>query len=147
MSIRILRSLLVTAVFAVLSLAAAPARAQVADQLTFRTGFPFVVGSRVMPAGRYEISRVSEDQFLFEVSGPRTALLEVHYAGQPPASGASHDEILFRRFRNELVMSEIWDADSSSGVVAAAHYRGEHEARNQTPLPPVSVIANPFQAD
>ncbi len=45
-------------------------------------------------------------------------------------------------------MSEVWDADSSSGVVTSTHYRGEHEARNEAPLPPVPVIATrPFAAD
>jgi hypothetical protein len=130
---RLFRVLPLAAVCAALVAIASPARAQLPDQLTFRTGFSFVVGNRVMPAGRYHIERVWDNPFLFEVAGPRNALLEVHYAGHAPATGAGHDEILFRRYENQLVMHEVWDADSSSGVLLAVRHASEREARNDKP--------------
>lgn len=137
---RLLPFLLVSASAVAVSLVATPARAQVADQLTFRTGFPFVVGNRVLPPGRYLIERVWDNPFLFEVSGPKTALMEVHYAGAAPAIGSGHDEVLFRRYGKDLVMNEVWDADSASGVLLAVRYRGEPEARNETtPVIPVAA--------
>jgi hypothetical protein len=140
MRARLHRLLPFAAAFALAAFAAAPAHAQLADQLEFQTGFSFVVGNRVMPAGHYTIQRVWGDPFLFEVTGPKTAVLEVHDAGAPPAVGARQDEVLFRRFGKELVMSEVWDADTSSGVQLAVRYKGEAMARNDTA--PVVVVAS-----
>jgi len=140
MRARLHRFVPLAAAFVVAAFAATPARAQLADQLEFHTGFSFVVGSRVLPPGRYLIQRVWDNPFLFEVLGPKTAVLQVHYADAPPAVGARQDEVIFRRFGKELVMSEIWDADTSSGVQLSVRYKGEAMARNDTA--PVVVVAS-----
>ncbi len=108
-----------------------PAQAQLADTLSFTTDFSFMIGNRQMPPGKYEVRRVGDDSFLFEVRGTRTAFFEVNNAGAPPKVGANTDEILFVHHGEILVMSEIWDADSGSGVVTIGSGKDMREASNQ----------------
>jgi hypothetical protein len=100
--------------------------------MTFRTGFPFVVGNEVLPAGVYTISRVDEEPFVVLIRGTRAALLETNFAGRAPSQGANHDEIVFQKEGDQYVMQEIWDADSSTGLVSTMTYKLGREAKNMT---------------
>jgi hypothetical protein len=118
-------------VLVALGLGSTPAQAQLADVLSFRTDFSFMIGNRQMPPGAYEVRRVGDDSFLFEVRGARTAFFEVNNAGAAPEVGAKQDEILFVRHGETLVLSEVWDADSGSGVVTIGNRKDSREASNQ----------------
>ena len=121
-------SVLLPAVIGVIALAEAPARAQLPEELKFRTIFPFVVGNRELPAGTYEIQRVGDDQFLYLIRGPKSAIIQTNFVGKPPALNASSGEVIFRRYGDTLVMEEVWDPSSETGIVSTARFKGEAAA-------------------
>jgi len=121
-------SVLLPAVIGVIALAEAPARAQLPEELKFRTVFPFVVGNRELPAGTYEIQRIGDDQFLYLVRGPKSAIIETNFVGKPPALNASSGEVIFRRYGDTFVMEEVWDPSSATGIVSTVTFKGEAAA-------------------
>ena len=121
-------SVLLPAVIGVIALAEAPARAQLPEELKFRTVFPFVVGNRELPAGTYEIQRIGDDQFLYLVRGTKSAIIETNFVGKPPALNASWGEVIFRRYGDTLVMEEVWDPSSATGIVSTVKFKGEAAA-------------------
>jgi len=121
-------SVLLPAVIGVIGLAEAPARAQLPEELKFRTVFPFVVGNRELPAGTYEIQRIGDDQFLYLVRGTKSAIIETNFVGKPPALNASSGEVIFRRYGDTLVMEEVWDPSSATGIVSTVKFKGEAAA-------------------
>jgi len=121
-------SVLLPAVIGVIALADAPARAQLPAALKFRTVFPFVVGNRELPAGTYEIQRIGDDQFLYLVRGTKSAIIETNFVGKPPALNASSGEVIFRRYGDTLVMEEVWDPSSATGIVSTVKFKGEAAA-------------------
>ena len=121
-------SVLLPAVIGVIALAEPPARAQLPEELKFRTVFPFVVGNRELPAGTYEIQRIGDDQFLYLVRGTKSAIIETNFVGKPPALNASSGEVIFRRYGDTLVMEEVWDPSSATGIVSTVKFKGEAAA-------------------
>ena len=121
-------SVLLPAVIGVIALADAPARAQLPEELRFRTVFPFVVGNRELPAGTYEIQRIGDDQFLYLVRGPKSAIIETNFVGKPPALNASSGEVIVRRYGDTFVMEEVWDPSSATGIVSTVKFKGEAAA-------------------
>jgi hypothetical protein len=119
---------LLPAVIGVIALADAPARAQLPEELKFRTVFPFVVGNRELPAGTYEIQRIGDDQFLYLVRGPKSAIIETNFVGKPPALNASSGEVIFRRYGDTFVMEEVWDPSSATGIVSTVKFKGQAAA-------------------
>ena len=121
-------SVLLPAVMSVIAFTAASARAQLPQELRFRTVFPFVVGNREMPPGTYEIQRVGDDEYLYAIRGPKSAILETNFVGKPPALSTSSDEVIFRRVGDTLVMEEVWDPASATGIVSTVRFKGEAAA-------------------
>jgi len=121
-------SVLLLSVVGVIALAAGSARAQLPEELKFRTVFPFVVGNRELPAGTYEIQRIGDDQFLYLVRGQKSAIIETNFVGKPPALNASSGEVIFRRYGDTLVMEEVWDPSSATGIVSTVKFKGEAAA-------------------
>lgn len=114
--------------------ASRPAQAQIAGYMTFHTTFPFVVGNATLPAGSYMIRRPDDTQGIYLVSGPRSVFLVANPTSRPPSIDPAKDEVIFQKFGDQFVMSEIWEGDNNTGVVSAMKYKGEREARNQTPV-------------
>ncbi len=121
-------SVLFLAVIGIIALAEGPARAQLPEELKFRTIFPFIVGNRELPAGTYEIQRIGDDQFLYLVRGPKSAIIETNFVGKPPALNASSGEVIFRRCGDTFVMEEVWDPSSATGIVSTVKFKGEAAA-------------------
>jgi len=115
-------------------LASRPAQAQLAEYITFRTTFPFIVGNATMPAGSYSIRRVDETQTVYFVSGPRSVFLQANPTSHPPSIDPTKDEVIFQKFGDQFVMSEVWEGDDSTGIVSTVKYKGEREARNEQPV-------------
>jgi hypothetical protein len=121
-------SVLLLAIIGVIALTEGSARAQLPEELRFRTAFPFVVGNRELPAGTYEIQRIGDDQFLYLVRGPKSAIIETNFVGKPPVVNASAGEVIFRRYGDTLVMEEVWDPTSATGIVSIVKFKGEAAA-------------------
>ena len=115
------------------TLASRPAQAQLAEYITFRTTFPFIVGNATLPAGAYSIRRVDENQTVYLVTGPRSVFLQANPTSHPPSIDPAKDEVIFQKFGDQLVMSEVWEGDDSTGIVSTMKYKGEREARNEQP--------------
>ena len=115
-------------------LAARPAQAQLADYMTFRTTFPFIVGNATLPAGSYSIRRVDETQAVYIVTGPRSVFLQANPTSHPPSIDPTKDEVIFQKFGDQFVMSEVWEGEDSTGIVSKMKYKGEREARNEQPV-------------
>jgi len=114
-------------------LAGRPAQALLAEYMTFRTTFPFVVGNTTMPAGAYSIRRTEDSQSVYMVSGPRSVFLVANPTSHPPSIDPAKDEVIFQKFGDQLVMSEVWEGDDSTGIVSSMKYKCEREARNEQP--------------
>jgi hypothetical protein len=115
-------------------LAGRPAQAQLAEYMTFRTTFPFVVGNTTMPAGAYSIRRTEDSQSVYMVSGPRSVFLVANPTSHPPSIDPAKDEVIFQKFGDQFVMSEVWEGDDSTGIVSTMKYKGERVASNEQPV-------------
>ena len=115
-------------------LAGRPAQAQLAEYMTFRTNFPFVVGNATLPAGAYTIRRTEDSQGVYMVSGQSSVFLVANPTSHPPSIDPAKDEVIFQKFGDQLVMSEVWEGDDSTGIVSTMKYKGEREARNGQPV-------------
>ena len=111
-----------------------PAQAQLSDYMTFRTTFPFIVGSTTMPAGAYSVRRADGSPGVYLVSGPRSVFLIVNSTSRPPSIDPAKDEVIFQKFGDELVMSEVWEGDDFTGIVSTMKYKGERVASNEQPV-------------
>jgi hypothetical protein len=115
-------------------LAGRPAQAQLAEYMTFRTNFPFVVGNATLPAGAYTIRRTEDSQGVYMVSGQSSVFLVANPTSHPPSIDPAKDEVIFQKFGDQFVMSEVWEGDESTGIVSTMKYKGERVASNEQPV-------------
>jgi hypothetical protein len=59
--------------------------------------------------------------------------LQANPTSHPPSIDPAKDEVIFQKFGDQLVMSEVWEGDDSTGIVSTMKYKGEREARNEQP--------------
>jgi hypothetical protein len=134
------RSILFIGSTALMALGASSASAQLPEVLTFRTVFPFVVGNREVPAGSYVMRRVGDDQFLYVIQGPKSAILETNFAGRPPEGNTDKAEVIFKRYGDTLVMQEVWDPSSGTGLTSAMKFEGAAETGHVAQDVPATVV-------
>lgn len=115
-------------------LAGRPAQAQLAEYMTFRTTFPFVIGNATLPAGAYTIRRTEDSQGVYMVSGPGSVFLVANPTSHPPSIDPAKDEVIFQKFGDQFVMSEVWEGDESTGIVSTMKYKGERVASDEQPV-------------
>jgi hypothetical protein len=109
--------------------------AQITNQVAFSTSFPFSAGNATLPAGKYTIRPVEGEENLMEVSGvntPTSVLLEVETATNPEPPKKS--EVVFKKYGNNYVLSEIWEAGTPTGAAAVkSRVEQRHEKKNGPP--------------
>ena len=115
-------------------LAGRPAQAQMAEYMTFRTTFPFVVGNATLPAGAYTLRRTEDSQSVYMVSGPRSVFMVANPTSHPPSIDPAKVEVIFQKFGDQCVMSEVWEGHDSTGIVSTTKYKGERVASNEQPV-------------
>jgi cell division protein YceG involved in septum cleavage len=93
------------------------AHAQITDRLQFKTSFPFTVGQTSLPAGTYMLEPASDmDLSVLKVSnGQHTAIMLTVPEG-PQTGDPKDNAIIFNRYGDHYVLSEVWDADENSGA-------------------------------
>jgi hypothetical protein len=104
------------------------ASAQIVDPVEFTTSFPFTVGYATVPAGSYTIRPDNDDPAMFELTGAHGSVLfqtENSEARQTP----SRSEIVFRRYGDQYVLKDIWEAGSMSGAEAVVVEGERHLAK------------------
>jgi hypothetical protein len=111
---------------------AGTANAQLVTTMKFTTNFPFMVGSRSMPAGAYTVRPMEADHSLMEISNGHSSVWLLTEKDIPKVQ-PRQDEVIFTRRGDTYVLQEIWDASSSMGAEAipvhAAHASHDAKAR------------------
>jgi len=113
---KLIRSLVVAGGLAAL-VGVAPASAQILEEVTFTTSFPFTVGHKTLPAGTYTVRPAYEgDGSLLEIQGrDDSAIFSGQNAGTPRVP-PSEDAVVFDRTGDQYVLSEIWDGADQEGT-------------------------------
>ena len=113
---KLIRSLVVAGGLAAL-VGVAPASAQILEEVTFTTSFPFTVGHKTLPAGTYTVRPAYEgDGSLLEIQGrDDSAIFSGQNAGTPRVP-PSEDAVVFDRTGDQYVLSEIWDGADREGT-------------------------------
>jgi len=113
---RLIRSLVVVGGLTAL-VGAAPASAQVLEEVTFTTTFPFTVGHKTLPAGTYTVRPAYEgDGSLLEIrSRDASAIFSGQNAGTPRVDPRK-DAVVFDRTGDQYVLAEIWDSAEQEGT-------------------------------
>jgi hypothetical protein len=115
-------------VASIILVGAATAHAQLSEPLTFTTTFSFTAGNTVFPAGHYTVQSVADDPLAVELSDGRVgAFLELD-AAPLTKSEPVKDEVVFNRYGQNYVLSEIWDAETMSGLQATTSYAERRQA-------------------
>ena len=112
----LVRSLVVAGGLAVLA-GVVPANAQVLEEVTFTTSFPFTVGHKTLPAGTYTVRPAYEgDGSLLQIQGRDDSAI---FAGQNAGTARGNpkaDAVVFDRTGDHYVLSQIWDAADQDGA-------------------------------
>ena len=125
-----LRILIVLFSFAALGMAA---RAQVRDQLAVTIPFDFVVGGKTLPAGTYNVNRVTDSDrrtlILYSVEN-HTSVLIVPSQIEDGSSDKVH--VSFDRVGGQYFLSKIATADNMFTIPVSHSAIMELAARNST---------------
>lgn len=113
------------------------AHAQITNELTFTTTFPFTVGNSTMPAGAYEIKPVDNEPNIIEVSavkGGHSTFVEV-VPGSTPAKKPDETKVTFKQYKGGgYVLKSIWDQVDQRNVTTAASYaEKKHASKDPSP--------------
>ena len=93
-----------------------PASAQIYQEMTFKTTFPFMVGTKMLPAGTYTVAPAFDGNgALLEIRGERHAALFFGENAGKPQVDPKQSAALFNRSGDHYVLTEIWDASDREG--------------------------------
>ena len=101
--------------FAVVALGLFAGSAQAQEEVSVKVPFPFVAQGHALPAGKYIVSRVTEDQTALVIRGEDANRKSIAIVMTMPADG--HDPagdkpaLTFTRFENGYRLTTIWEAD------------------------------------
>ncbi len=113
---RLMRSLVVAGGLAAL-VNVAPASAQVLEEVTFTTSFPFTVGQKTLPAGTYTVRPAYEgDGSLLQIQGRNDSAIFAGENAGTPRVNPREDAVVFDRTGDHYVLSEIWDGADQEGT-------------------------------
>jgi hypothetical protein len=121
------------AVVSAIALGESQARAQLPEAMKFKTIFPFVVGNTELPAGTYTIQRLGDEQFVYEVKGQKSVLLQTNLVSDAPPTVLNPDkgEVIFQRVGDTLVMQEVWDPIDGTGIMSTMKFKGAEAAKDR----------------
>jgi hypothetical protein len=140
---RVLRLLLLVSAAALV--AVLPASAQIYDQFTFTTTFPFQVGRATLPAGHYTIYPSDNgDGAVLQIEGEHHAAVFFGENAGRMAVDPNHSEVIFGKTGDHYTLSEIWDDSTHQGAQTIPSHKARHgEAQSAANAPSrVEVIAS-----
>ena len=112
----VVRCVLLAAGFGLVA-AVSPASAQIYEELTFKTTFPFMVGQVTLPAGTYSVSPAFDGNgALLEFRGDRHMALFFGENAGTPRVDPKESAVLFNRSGDHYVLAEIRDASDREGT-------------------------------
>ena len=119
----------------VLTIGVSAVRAQIMNQLDFKTARPFTVGNTTLTAGSYVIRPVQgTDQMVLEISaagGKPSVMVEVNSA-QPDAD-QSGTQLVFNKYNNLLALSQIFPGGGNEGYQLVEGHPGKLAAKDEKP--------------
>lgn len=122
-------------VAAIALLGATAAQAQITETITFKTNFPFTVGNTTYPAGSFNVKRADDtDVSVLEITNGTTAtLFAIEPESQAPTQKVK-DEVVFKKYGDNYVLSDIWDSVDGTGARAeVSRAEQRHAKKHGTP--------------
>lgn len=107
--------------FAILSLLLAltvvSAQAQSGNKITARVPFAFQVGDKILPAGEYSITRLSQNSMLVRsADGETRAIAQVPRSVQSKDNAkASTEKLVFRQYGDQYFLAQVWMIRGTTG--------------------------------
>ncbi|MBV9957609.1 MAG: hypothetical protein JO360_04275 [Acidobacteria bacterium] len=114
--------------------------------LTVKVPFEFSVGSRTLPAGDYQVSRLNSDGSTLRITNQESDQNVARQARNIQASQAKEQSVLvFRRYGNQYFLAQVWLVGETTGRELAPSSKEkalENElAKNNEQVETVTVIA------
>ena len=113
-------------------LAGRPAQAQLAEH-NLPHDVPLHRRQHHDARGAYSIRRTDDTQGVYLVSVSAQRVPEANPTSHPPSIDPAKVEVIFQKFGDQFVMSEVWEGDDSTGIVSTMKYKGERVASNEQP--------------
>jgi hypothetical protein len=108
------------------------ASAQIGETVEFTTSFPFTAGYATMPAGSYTITPDDDSPLVLRLSGAHTSVF-VETQNAEPTQIPSKTEVVFKRYGDRYVLTEIWIEGSKEGAetlsVEAEHHLAKSDSK------------------
>ena len=138
----------ITVSVCVFALTAAIAFAQLpGEPIRVNIPFDFLVRGRTLPAGEYEISRLSDEPALLEITNIRNRHENAAIETEPEEGNMPrHGKVVFHRYGDSYFLHEIWTAGIETGrELPMSHQekvlRQETLAKGESTEPQVVAIA------
>jgi hypothetical protein len=134
---------LVVLAVGVLTIGVMAGQAQITSQLDFKMSQPFTVANTTLPAGNYIVRPFSGEQVLLEIanaSGKPIVIVEAEPA--QPGAGQSGSHLVFNRYKNLLVLSQIFPGGGNTGYQLVQGHLEKQAAQTEKPTKE-SVTATP----
>jgi hypothetical protein len=138
-----------TATFVMLAglVGASAAHAQVTDTMQFKTAFPFTVGNTTYPAGSFTVKPADDvDLNVMELSNGTTTTLITLEPEMPAPNQSLKDEVVFKKYGDKYVLSDIWDSAAGSGARAEMSTAEKRHAKKNGPPTKESVQCSKLTA-
>ena len=139
---KVLRLLLMASAAALV--AVPPASAQIYDEFTFTTTFPFQVGRATLPAGSYTIRPTDGNAAVLQIEGEHHSAVFFGENAGNMAVDPHHSEVIFDKTGDHYTMLEIWNDSTHQGAQVIPSHKARHgEAKAAANAPSrVEVIAS-----
>jgi hypothetical protein len=117
-----------------------PASAQIYQELTFKTTFPFMVGRTLLPAGSYTVGPVFDGTgSVLEIRGDRHAAIFFGENAGMPRVDPKQSAALFNHSGDHYVLTEIWDAWDREGADIPPQRGTTLEKTEQSRVEPLQI--------
>jgi hypothetical protein len=112
-----------------LAVGGSPASAQIDQSMKFTTTFPFMVGSKMLPAGSYTVGPADgTDLTVLEVRGKGGSAMFSTENASVPRIDPKQDEVIFDKSGDHYVLTEVWDESSRQGAERIPSRGERHES-------------------
>lgn len=121
---KVLRLLLMASAAALVAIP--PASAQIYDEFTFTTTFPFQVGHVTLPAGSYTIRPSDGNAAVLQIEGQHQAAVFFGENAGRMTVDPKHSEVIFDKTGDHYTMLEIWDESTQQGAQIIPSHKSRH---------------------
>jgi hypothetical protein len=103
--------------------------------------FDFRSGSELMPAGRYDIQKLSNNVVIVRGTNQSRSQMLVVYSAET-FKPSDHSKLLFHRYGNQYFLYQIWSSGNTTGIeLPKGHAEKEALRAENNPAPSISELA------